>query len=63
MCTDDDKSKLHAILFDDDTVLTAENERDLQKLVREFNIFCQKRELRVNVKKVRLWFLIWKSMM
>jgi len=35
-------------------VLIAENERNLQKLVLEFNIVCQRQKLKVNVKKSKV---------
>jgi len=54
LCTDEAKWKLNTLLFADDTVLVAENERDLQKLVEEFNTVCQRRKLKVNVKKSKV---------
>ncbi len=35
-------------------MLIEENERDLQKLVKEFNIVCQRQKLKVNVKKSKV---------
>ncbi len=58
---------LNSILFADDTVLIAESESDLQKLVSVFDSVCKRRKLTVNVNKskvmvcerveVRLWVL------
>ncbi len=42
---------LNSILFADDTVLIAENESDLQKLVTVFDSVCKRRKLTVNVNK------------
>ncbi len=39
------------MLFADDTVLQAENEKDLQKLVNEFSTVCVRRQLKVNAGK------------
>lgn len=39
LCT---KWKLNMILFPDDVVLTADNQRDLQKFAKEFDIVCQR---------------------
>ncbi len=39
---------LNSILFADDTVLIAENESDLQKLVSVFDSVCKRRKLKVN---------------
>ncbi len=39
------------LLFIGDTVLIAENESDLQKLVSVFNSVCKRRKLKVNVNK------------
>jgi len=54
LCMDEAKWKLNTLLFADDTVLVAENERDLQKLVLEFNTVCQRQKLKVNVKKSKV---------
>ncbi len=45
---------LNSILFVDDTVLIAENESDLQKLVSVFDSVCKRRELKVNVNKSKV---------
>ncbi len=45
---------LNSILFADDTVLIAENESDLQKLVIVFDSVCKRRKLKVNVNKSKV---------
>ncbi len=42
------------MLFADDTVLPAESEQDLQKLVNEFSNLCVRRKLKVNVGKSKV---------
>lgn len=42
--------KLNAILFASDTVLIADNERDLQNFIEEFYIIFQRQKVTVNVK-------------
>ena len=54
MCVNDDKWMLNTILFADDTVLIAENEKDLQKLVNVFDSVCKRRKLKVNVNKSKV---------
>ena len=61
LCTDDAEWKLNTMLFADDTVLTAEYERDLEYLVKEFSTICQRRKLTVNVKKSMAMVLKGKS--
>ena len=41
-------------LFADDTVLLAESEGDLQKMVKEFEFVCSRRKLKVNVGKSKV---------
>ena len=41
--------KVNQLLVADDTVLVAESEEDLQKLVTEFERVCSRRKLKVNV--------------
>ena len=48
MCVNGDKWVLNTILFADDSVLIAENEKDLQKLVNVFDRVCKRRKLKVN---------------
>ncbi len=50
---------LNSILFADDTVLIAENESDLQKLVIVFDSVCKRRELKVNVNKSKVMVCEW----
>ncbi len=45
---------LNSILFADDTVLIAENERDIQNLVSVFDSVCKRRKLKVNVNKSKM---------
>ncbi len=40
-----------ACLFSDDTVLLAESEGDLQRVVNEFYNVCKRRKLKVNAGK------------
>ncbi len=42
------------MLFGDDTVLLAESEKNLQKLVNEFSNVCERRKLKVNVGKIKV---------
>ena len=43
-----------ACLFADDTVLLAESERELQRVVDEFYNVCRRRKLKVNVGKSKV---------
>ncbi len=54
------KWKLNTILFADDTVLLAESEKDLQKLVNEFSNVCVRRKLKVYEEKGRRWMIFAK---
>ena len=45
-----------ACLFVDDTVLLAESEGELQRLVDEFYNVCGRRKLRVNVGRSKVMF-------
>ncbi len=45
---------LNSIQFADDTVLIAENESDLQKLVAVFDSVCKRRKLKVNVNESKV---------
>ena len=45
---------LNTILFADDTVLLAESERELQRMVEVFDSVCKRRKLKVNVKKSKV---------
>ncbi len=45
------KRVLNTILFADDTVLVAEDESDLQKLVSVFDSVCNRWKLKVNISK------------
>ncbi len=45
---------LNSILFADDTVLIAENENYLQKLVIVFDSVCKRQKLEVNVNKSKV---------
>ncbi len=51
---DRQREKINNMLFADDTVLLAESEKDLQKLVNEFSNVCERRKLKVNVKKSKV---------
>ncbi len=62
LCTDDAKWTVNTILFADDTVLAAENQRDLQKMVKEFTTVCQRRRLKVNVKKRKVMDFEWEGL-
>merc|ERR1711888_251428 len=42
------------LLFADDTALVAESEKELQKLVTEFGVVCERRKLKVNVAKSKV---------
>ncbi len=54
MSIDNAKWKISNMLFADDTVLLAESERDLKKLVNEFSNVCERRKLKVNVGKSKV---------
>ena len=41
-------------LFADDTVLLAENERELQEVVNEFYNVCMRRKVKVNAGKSKV---------
>ena len=43
-----------ACLFADDTVLLAESERELQRVVDQFHSVCSRRKLRVNAGKSKM---------
>ncbi len=43
-------------LFPDDTVLLAESEGDLQRVINEFCSVCKRRKLKVNVGKSKFFF-------
>ncbi len=43
-----------AYLFANDTVLPAESEKELQKVVDQFHSVCNKRKLTVNVEKSKV---------
>ncbi len=45
---------LNSILFADDTMLIAENENDLQKLVSVFDSVCKRRKYKVNVNNSKV---------
>ncbi len=40
-----------ACLFADDTVLLAESERELRRMIDQFHSVCSRRKLRVNARK------------
>lgn len=50
--TDNTVWKQNTILFTGDTVLIAENEKDLQELAKELDTVCQK----INVQKTKTGF-------
>ncbi len=54
MSIDNAKWNLSTILFADDTVLLAESEKVLQKLVNEFSNVCLRRKLKANVGKSKV---------
>ena len=54
MSVDGGKWCVNTILFADDTVLIAESEKDLQKLVSEFDNVCRRRKLKVNENKSKV---------
>ncbi len=43
-----------ACLFADDTVLLAESERKLQRVVDQFHNVCSRRKLRVNARRSKV---------
>ncbi len=47
-------SAVTACLFADDTVLLAESERELQRVVDQFRNVCNRRKLRVNAGKSKV---------
>ena len=49
--------ELCQILFADDTVLVADSENKLQKLVEEFGRICERRKVNVNRSKVMHWMV------
>ncbi len=54
MSIDNAKWKISNKLFADDTVLLAESEKNLQKLVNKFSNVCERRKLKVNVGKSKV---------
>ena len=50
----DNEWELNQLLFADDTVVVAESERKLCPLVTEFGWACERRKLRVNVRKSKV---------
>ena len=50
----DNEWKLNQLLFADDTVVVADSERKLCKLVTEFGRVCERRKLQVNVGKSKV---------
>jgi hypothetical protein len=51
---DIDNEKLAILLYADDVVLLAENEKDLQKIMDVFNFWCTNNALYVNVNKFNI---------
>ncbi len=45
---------LNTILFPGGTILIVENENDLQKIVNVFDSVCKRRELKVNINKIKV---------
>ncbi len=54
MRIDNAKWKISTKLFADDTVLLAESEKNLQKLINEISNVCVRRKLKVNVGKSKV---------
>ncbi len=54
MCVNNDKWVLNTIMFADDTVLIADNESDLQKIVNVFDSVCKRRKPKVNTNKSKV---------
>ena len=50
----DNEWELNQLLFADDTVVVADSERKLFRLVTEFERVCERRKLRVNVSKSKV---------
>ncbi len=48
-------------LFADDTVLLAESEGDLQRVVNEFYSVCKRRKLKVNAGKSKVMVFEWRE--
>jgi hypothetical protein len=49
-----DNEKLAILLYADDVVLLAENEKDLQKMLDVLNFWCKNNALYVNVNKSKI---------
>ena len=47
------------VLFADDTALEVDSEDKMQKLVEEFGRVCERRKLKVNVKKSKVICCSW----
>ena len=54
---DIDNAKLAILLYVDDVVLLAENEKDLQKILDVLNFWCKNDALYVNVNKSKIMHL------
>ena len=50
----DNEWELNQLLLADDTVVVADSERKLYQLVTEFGRVCERRKLRVNVRKSKV---------
>ena len=51
--------EINQLLFADDTVLVADSEEKLYRLVSEFGRVCKRRKLRVNVGKSKVMRCSW----
>ena len=49
-----DNEKLAILLYADDVVLLAENEKDLQKMLDVLNFWCKNNALYINVNKSKI---------
>ena len=47
--------EINQLLFANDTALVADSEKKLCRMVSEFGRVCERRKLRVNVGRVKLW--------
>ena len=48
------RCEVNQLLFADDTALVADSEEKLRRLVSEFGIICERKNLRVNVGKSKV---------
>ena len=46
--------RLVTLLYADDTVIIGESEEDLQSLLDQYDEYCQKNKLKVNIEKTKI---------